>query len=515
MLLSVLQAELSFGSRRLFSDVSFSIYPGDRIALVGSNGSGKSSLVSALLGQVELDKGSVTRKRNLKIGVLPQQLADRDLRQTPRQLVERRLAGSSGHTAVLASAVLDELELLDAQRERPLDELSGGWQRLVALRALLCSGSDLYILDEPSNFLDFRKLSILEDLIEREADTGFLIIDHDREFLDNVCRKTMVLRTDALRVFAADYSVARRELAQADSLQSRRRDREEAEIKRIEASSRRLRVWSNLKGINPDLARRSKAMQSRADQLRESQTKAPPKSTRRIDLSPGELRPEVLVRMLDVPVATPDGRGLFNTGKVAIRKGERITVLGRNGTGKSTLLDLLVNTASGQGGNDGPLRVNPQVRIGYLDQELSVLPENAHLDTFLRERFRLTETEAVRRIRDIGIDYNGAHKKIGSLSFGERTRLALLYLRLTEANLLVLDEPTNHLDIEGREQLEDVLASESMTCIFTSHDRRMLRQVPSRWLEIRGKTLVEVDGADEFIEQESAGKQVDISFARK
>ncbi|MEM7245975.1 MAG: ABC-F family ATP-binding cassette domain-containing protein [Acidobacteriota bacterium] len=501
MLIQLEGISLSFGPDPLLKDLSLSISEGDRVGLVGSNGCGKSTVLRVLLGQQDVDAGQVTSKRGLIVGYMPQEVAEHELSKTARDFLLEAIPERQREDEYWrADVALGEIELEADAHDRPISTLSGGWRRLLMAARAAINEPDLLILDEPTNHLDLGKILRFEAwLLAQRAAT--LVVSHDRQLLERCVNKTMFLRHDGLHVFSAPFGLAREELVRIDTGKARAQAKEEAEIARLEAVAKRLMIWANLGGSNK-MAKKSKAIQHRADRMTEQKTDAFKDRRREINLSQNQLRAKSLVSVNDHQVTAPGGRHLFEIEKFFLRRGDRVCLLGLNGLGKSVFVRRLVKAIHENAGvaQDGIL-VNPQVKLGYVDQQLEGLPEDQLVPDFLQDRFDLDNTRVVSELHAIGFPQREQKKKIGELSHGERSRLTFLCLKLMRPNLLILDEPSNHLDIAGQERLEELLSDPALTCLLVTHDRTLLQSVPNRHVEIRNGELVEEDGAEDFLER--------------
>lgn len=362
---------------------------------------------------------------------------------------------------------------------------------------------DVLILDEPTNHLDLGKIFRLENWLREGVNVPYLMISHDREFLDRCTNKTLFMRSDGVHEFATPFSTARENLFQADALALRSRQREEAEIKRIERAAKRLKEWG-IRAPQSDIAKKGQAMQSRADQLKAKQTSVHKEKRRDIKLHYDEISSNAVAIVQNTDITTPDGRKLFHIDRLTVKQGERICLLGLNGTGKSMFISRLIDELEDY--EPGPSHENsfwfsPQVRLGYLDQHLERLPEEEAAFSFISGSFRLDRTQTTRELVNVGFPVSQQNMRIGDMSSGEKARLSLLVLKLSKPNFYVLDEPTNHLDIQGQEDLEDELDDKGHTCIFVSHDRKLVRGASTRFLEIRNECLLEVESPDPFFER--------------
>jgi ATPase subunit of ABC transporter with duplicated ATPase domains len=490
------------GVRKVFSGITF-LLDGDRTALVGENGVGKSTLLKCLSGELELNRGKVVRSRNLRIGNLPQEVPPELARLTVRQVLEQSLEriGAVGEGWRI-DVMLDEIEVSAVVADGPFGALSGGWQRLILIAgAARLEEPDILILDEPTNHLDIGNINVLERWLASDIAMPMLIVSHDREFLNRVSTRTLFLRDDGAHLFKAPFAQAREALLHRDAAAAVRRKVEEREIKRLEAVAARYHAW----GVkNSDFHRRQRATETRIAHIEAAKTPVYQARERRLELGEGEIEAKTALRVADLTVATPDGsRTLVRIDRLAVAAGDRIALLGANGAGKSTLLNTLAAAFDPRRAHyDGtaPVRFNPAVRLVYFDQTMRDLPLHESLLDYLLEAEGVTEREAIRCLAQAGFAFARIRDPILTLSHGERSRLTFLKLKLLKPNLYLLDEPTSHLDIEGQEDLEAQLEDADVACVFVSHDRWFTRAAATRFLEIRKGRLVEVDSPDAFFE---------------
>jgi ATPase subunit of ABC transporter with duplicated ATPase domains len=293
--------------------------------------------------------------------------------------------------------------------------------------------------------------------------------------------------------------VAREELLRRDATAAARARQEDREIKRLEQAAARYKVWAVK---NPDLNKRKNAVESRIARIEKERTQTYVARERRLELADGDIDARVALRLSNLDVTVPgSGRKLIGIDRLAIAAGERVALLGTNGTGKSTLLAALAAAYEpGREHYDGQaaVRFNPACRLVYFDQAMSALPVTTRILDYVVEAEGVTEKDAIRHLAGAGFAFVRVKEPIGVLSHGERARLVFLKMKLLRPNFYVLDEPTNHLDIEGQEDLEEQLEKSDVSCIFVSHDRFFTRTVATRFLEIRKGRLVETDDADAF-----------------
>ena len=490
------------GVRKVFSGITF-LLDGDRTALVGENGVGKSTLLKCLSGELELNRGKVIRSRNLRIGSLPQEVPPHLAALTVRQVLEQSLEriGALGDDWRI-DILLDEIEVSAAVADGPFGALSGGWQRLILIAgAARLEEPDILILDEPTNHLDIGNINVLERWLASDITQPMLIVSHDREFLNRVSTRTLFLREDGAHVFKTPFAQAREELLRRDASAAVRRKVEEREIKRLEAVAARYHAW----GVkNPDFHKRQRATETRIAHIEAAKTQVYQGRERRLELAEGEIEAKIALRLADLTVTTPDGaRTLLKVDRFAVAAGDRLALLGANGAGKSTLLNAVAAAFDPrQVHYDGtsPIRFNPASRLVYFDQTMRDLPLYDSLLDWLLEADGVTEREAIRCLAQAGFAFARIREPIALLSHGERARLTFLKLKLMKPNFYLLDEPTSHLDIEGQEDLEAQLEDADVACIFVSHDRWFTRSAATRFVEIRKGRLVEVESPDAFFD---------------
>lgn len=498
------QASFFYGSGRVFENVSF-LLDDARTALVGENGAGKSTLLKCLTGVLELNAGQVIRSRGLRIGQVPQDVPEGLADLPVREVLARSLAkvgqdGEDWRIDVLVDEIGVDPEILD----RPFGTLSGGWQRLMLIAAAArLEEPDILILDEPTNHLDLANINTLERWLTADFTVPMLMVSHDREFLDRVTERTLFLRADGVHAFKTRFSVAREELLRRDATAAARARQEDREIKRLEQAAARYKVWAVK---NPDLNKRKNAVESRIARIEKERTQTYVARERRLELADGDIDARVALRLANLNVTVPGGgRKLIGIDRLAIAAGERVALLGTNGTGKSTLLATLAAAYEpGREHYDGQaaVRFNPACRLVYFDQTMSELPTTMKILDYVVEAEGVTEKDAVRQLAGAGFAFVRLKEPIGVLSHGERARLVFLKMKLLRPNFYVLDEPTNHLDIEGQEDLEEQLEKSDVSCLFVSHDRFFTRTVATRFLEIRKGRLVETEDADAFFDSQ-------------
>ncbi|NTT86187.1 ATP-binding cassette domain-containing protein [Tabrizicola fusiformis] len=498
-LLSARALALTLG-QPLFSDLSFTLAAGDRLGLVAANGRGKTALLRCLAGSIDPTAGDITRARGLQTAFVPQNLPP-DLAPLPlRQAVATGLADPSEEWRV--DIALDDLAIPQALRDQPLATLSGGWQRSVLLARAAVGDPDLYLLDEPTNHLDLARIGHLQRWLETlPRQTAVIVTSHDRAFLDNVTSRSLFLRETASRLFALPFTAARAALHEADAADDRRFRNDLAKADQLRRQAAKLK---NI-GINSGsdlLTLKTRQLGDRAARIEAAARPAHRETgagTIRLEGTASHAR--ALLTLEDAAIATPDGRLLFRTGRKWIVPGDRVVLLGANGSGKTRLIKAVLAAART---GEASLRVAPSAAIGHSDQLLRQVPtEVTPFD--LVSRLGPGDAQTRSALAAAGLRPEAQTRPAGQLSGGQRARLALLMLRLQRPNLYLLDEPTNHLDLEGQEMLEAELCRQEAACLLVSHDRAFLRATATRFWQISRGQLTEVDSPEPFLAAELGG----------
>ncbi len=488
----------------LFTDLNLTISKGDRIGLVAANGRGKSTLMGCIAGTLDPTTGDITRARGLRVGHVEQNVPPHALDKTLYDHVLAALpAEQADYESWRVDVVLDDLKVPYDLQHKPLKDLSGGWQRTALLAAAWITEPDLLLLDEPTNHLDLHRIGLLQDWLGGlPRDVPAVIISHDRAFLDAVTNRTLFLRAERSRDFALPFTRARAALDEAHAAEERRFANDLNKASQLRKQAAKLK---NI-GINSGsdlLITKTKQLTERAAKI---EAAAKPAHHERgagdIRLANSGTHARALIALDDVAVETPGGRQLYTTGTKWISPGDRIVLLGTNGTGKTRLINMIHRAIAG---DVAGIKCAPTLVEGYSDQHLNQLSDGDTPMTAVAGRFDVGDQRARGLLAGAGVNIQMQDTKIGALSGGQKARLAMLILRLQQPNFYLLDEPTNHLDIEGQEALEEELIAHGAACLLVSHDRSFLRNVGNRFWEIRGKRLVEVDDPEAFLASEMAG----------
>ena len=493
----------------LLQDLSFDIQEGECVAILGRNGCGKTTLFKILTGEMDYDQGEVYVNPNKKLGLISQipkfpqgytvedvlrsafavltatkrkmealeaamaQGATQDQLREYDTLVNRFQSGGGYEMDVDVDKICNGLGITPQQRPQEFDSLSGGEKTRINLARLLLEKTDILLLDEPTNHLDLNSVEWLEGYI-----TGFkgtvLTISHDRYFIDRVADRVIEIVDGHGEFYSGNYSYYMEEKQARFDLQLKQYEQEQAKLKQLGYTVERMKGW----GINNrTLYRRAMSIQHRMERIQKTER---PKTERTMKASFGEkdFSGDVVFKMKNVSKAFGD-RVLFSDVNLVVEGGERIALLGDNGTGKSTFIKCLL----GEEDCGGKIQFGPTVKWGYLPQIIHFdHPERSLYDTMLYEK-NLSPQMARDRLGAFLFQGEDAFKTVGSLSGGEQSRLRLCMLMDEKINLLILDEPTNHLDIASREWVEAAIEEFEGVLLFVSHDRYFIEKFAERiWL---------------------------------
>ena len=479
----------------LFQNLSLIIGGGDRIGLIAGNGGGKTTLLRCLTGIAEPTSGSIVRSRGMRVGYVEQDVPTNLLNLSLAEAIRRALpAAERESNQWRVDVVLDEFAAPAELHDRPLHELSGGWQRLALIARTWIGEPDMLLLDEPTNHLDLGKIQMLERWIVH-CRVPTVIASHDRRFLDACTTRTLFLRPGISRFYAHPYSRARQLLADDDAAQEAKLTKDAQEVERLRRNANELK---NV-GINSGsdlLQKKSKQLRQRAAALEETLMPMRPVRDGDIRLTNRGTHARLMLSLSGVDVCAPDRRMLFRVPKLQLFQQDRLVLLGRNGVGKSQFVQLLRRALTGE---DTPgLRPSASIVMGYVDQLMSHLPDAMTPHGFISDRFRPGDQRTISLLAGTGFSVDMQRRPIGRLSLGQKARLGLLALRLTEPNFYLMDEPTNHVDIAGQERLEAEILAHEATCIIVSHDRAFVEAIGTRFLLIDRQTIAEIDTPEEY-----------------
>ncbi len=493
----------------LLEDLSFEIQEGERVAILGRNGCGKTTLFNILTKQMDFDSGEVFVNPNKRLGLisqipkfpadytvenvlrsafqvltktrermhlLEQEMAAGATEEQLRQydtLVNRFQAGGGYEMDVEVDKICNGLGISPEQRIQGFASLSGGEKTRVNLARLLLEKTDILLLDEPTNHLDLRSVEWLETYINSFKGT-VLAISHDRYFLDTIAQRVIEITDGHAEFYSGNYSFYIEEKQARFNLQLKQYQQEQAKLKQLGYTVERMKGW----GINNrTLYRRAMSIQHRMERIKKTE-KPKTEKTMKANFSQKDFSGDVVFQMKNVEKAFGD-RTLFSDVELKVEGGERIALLGDNGTGKSTFIKCLL----GEEDCKGKIQFGPTVKWGYLPQIIHFdHPERSLYDTMLYEK-NCTPQTARDRLGAFLFQGDDVFKSVGNLSGGEQSRLRLCMLMDEKINLLILDEPTNHLDIASREWVEAAIEEFEGVLLFVSHDRYFIEKFAERiWL---------------------------------
>ena len=493
----------------LLDNLSFEIQEGERVAILGRNGCGKTTLFNILTGQMDYDSGEVYVNPSKRLGLISQiprfpegftvedvlrsaygailkakqkmellecQMTDGASEEQLREydtLANRFQAGGGYEMDVEVDKICNGLAITTEQRQQEFSSLSGGEKTRVNLARLLLEKTDILLLDEPTNHLDLNSVEWLEQYIKAFKGT-VLAISHDRYFIDQIAQRVIEIFDGHAEFYSGNYSFYMDEKQARFDLQMKQYQQEQAKLKQLGYTVERMKGW----GINNrTLYRRAMSIQHRMERI--EKTKRPQKEkTMRATFGEKEFSGDVVFKMKNVSKAFGD-RVLFSDVNLNVEGGERIALLGDNGTGKSTFIKCLL----GEEDCAGKIQFGPTVKWGYLPQIIHFdHPERSLYDTMLYEK-NCTPQAARDRLGAFLFQGEDVFKTVGNLSGGEQSRLRLCMLMDEKINLLILDEPTNHLDIASREWVEAAIEEFEGVLLFVSHDRYFIEKFAERiWL---------------------------------
>lgn len=525
MQISLQNVSRSFGNEVIFSDVTAKIEDHDRIGLVGPNGTGKTTLLRVICGELEPDDGSgeIARGADLSIGYQKQncglsfegtiwqemqsvfadvyalerrmkELQERMAQENTPALAEeyRRtedafLARDGYQIEVKIKTVLTGMGFAEHGFDKCVDKLSGGEQTRLAIAKLLLEAPSLLILDEPTNHLDFATLSWLEDYLASYKG-ALLVVSHDRYFLDKLCNKIWELEDGTLWEYKGNYTAYTRQREEQDTRQKKLYEQQQAERAKLEDYVARNLVRAS----TTKMAQSRQKMLERLEPIEKPHRRLKPPKIR-LEFETEPVKDVLDVEGLTIAVGSGEReRILLANAEFNIQRGDKVAIIGPNGSGKTTLLRTLL---SAQPPIKGRITWGRGVKRSYYDQGSDHLDQSLTvLDTMWKAYPRLYETPLRTALGAMGLTGEDAHRLVGQLSGGERARLKLAIICLAGSNVLVLDEPTNHLDLPSKEVLQQALAEYEGTLIIVSHDRYLLDRVPNRIFAIEQGALHQYKG---------------------
>lgn len=516
MLLEASNIAKSYGENLLFASGSFKVEAGDRIGLIGSNGTGKTTLFNMISGDEDCDSGGIVRSSGVTVGILKQH-ACKDSRLSCMDealtvfssLISAEEELSRLNLLIEGSASDELIEKANTLREKfqrnggltyksrtraaliglgfseeelslTVDKLSGGQRSKIEICKLLLCAPDVMLLDEPTNHLDIDAIQWLDGFI-KQSRSAVIIISHDRYFLDRVANKILSIEHKKLRLYPGNYTKYLELKAHREESVQREYDNTMREVRRIEGIIEQQRRWNREKNI-----RTAESKQKQIDRMLKD-LEVPESELENITLrfTAGSICSDEVLSVRDAACSF-DSKVLYKEVSFNIRRGERIVIIGKNGCGKTTLIRSL---------KDGTGKRGMGVKVGYFDQHGRTLSDSNTIFAQLREDFpHKGDTELRCALALFMFKGDEVFKEISTLSGGEKARVALCSLMLKKDNFLLLDEPTNHLDLASREVLEEALDDYEGTILAVSHDRYFINRIADRIFYFEGTALKELKG---------------------
>lgn len=529
----------NYGLKNILDGFNLVVKSGERVALIGQNGSGKSTILKIISGQETIDSGTMSIRKGATIGILNQIYENKDtdilvkdflyesfieILQTEKELrhLEEKMAfeqnvdiletlvNKYGKTQEKYqfmggyeiqekfSKICSKFNLSEKMLSQNYNYLSGGEKTKINLAKLLLKNPDILLLDEPTNHLDFESLDFLEEVVENYKGT-ILIVSHDRYFLDRVVTKTILIENGRDNVYYGNYSYfikedERRTLAKFENYKNQQK-----QIEKMKESIKTLRKFGEI-AKNEMFFKRAKSIEKKLDKM--EVLEKVDLNQRSIDLKFNiENRAGKDVLKIQNLFKKFGSKIIFESANMTLTYGEKVALIGKNGTGKTSLIRMIL-------GKDlqfsGDIKLGSSIQIGYIPQNIIFENGNQTILEFFLDGNSFTETQARTRLAKYGFRGESVFKKIASLSGGEKVRLLLIKLIQKDINFLIMDEPTNHIDVDTRELLEEALIEYSGTVLFVSHDRYFINKLADRVVNIEDYKIKSYSGNyDDFVSRTS------------
>lgn len=507
--------------KKILDGLTLQIDTGERVGILGRNGAGKTTFFKILTGELDYDSGEVFVAPGKRLGLIsqipvyPPEYTVEDVLRTAFSRMERlkgemdalaeKMAAGDSSAATLkrygdlsarfeglggwdtdtaVSKVANGLTIDDSMRSRLFSELSGGEKTRVNLGRLILEDTDILLLDEPTNHLDLQATVWLEEYISKFRGT-VLTISHDRYFLDRTVTRIIEIADGKAAFYSGNYSFYAVEKERRYQERMKQYLKEQAKIRQLEKAADQMHLWAFMG--NDALHKRAFSMEKRIQRMRT--TEKPTKAKKmNAQFASREFRGDEVLQLRGLTKSFGD-RTLFSDIYLRVEPGERIALLGENGTGKTTLLNMIVGS---ERPDSGSVRLGPSVVTAYLPQIIRFAhPERSLLDTMLYEKKGMTAQSARNRLAQYQFQGEDVFKSVSSLSGGELSRLRLCMLMDEQTSFLILDEPTNHLDIAAREWVEEAVEAFDGTLLFVSHDRYFINRFATRIWELSGGTVTD------------------------
>ncbi len=518
----------SYGFNNVLNNLSFDVKTNERIALIGSNGCGKTTTLKIIMGIESYDSGNISIRKESKIGYLTQmppkeddnvsaksvylrgvqELIDlenkisdfvenmssneKDIKLLDKLQEEFRISGGYSLKEKIEK-IRNGFKITNELLDREYNKLSGGEKTLINLASIILSNPDILLLDEPTNHLDIDTLEWFEEYLSSYNGT-VVIISHDRYFLDRTVNKIIEIENGNANIYHGNYSYYLKESEKRLMIEFQNYKNQQKEIKALKEAIERYKVWG-AKSDNPMFFRRAKAIENRLEKM-EVIEKPKTKSELRINLNVEDRTSNrvMVISNLDLKIGNKE---LLRNSHMEVYYKERVCLMGKNGAGKTTLIKNILNNTHDN------IKLGTNIKIGYIPQEIRFDNEDLTIYEHMRKIFVGSESELRSKLNQFYFTTDNIDKKVKNLSGGEKVRLKLLELILKNANFLILDEPTNHIDIDTREILEESLLAYDGTILFISHDRYFINKIATKIVMIENKEMITYNGNYDSIKKKS------------
>ncbi len=517
--ISLNKIKKNYGFNDVLTDINFDVYTNDKIALVGLNGSGKSTILKLIYGIENPNSGNISIRNNISIGYLSQNYENKDIlvknmlyenfkdvlkleyeikkieskmqtQENDYKLITKycnlleKLNDIGGYKVKEKITKTVDTFKLEKLLEKNFNILSGGEKKLVLLANIMINNPDVILLDEPTNYLDINTLEWLENyLINYKG--SLVIVSHDRYFLDKVTNKTILIENGTNYIFHGNYSYYLKENENRIINEFEKYKDQQKQIEEMKKTIKKLREWGQL-GNNERFFKRAKCIERRLEKI-ELINKPKVKNNIPITFNDNKRTGNDVLKINNLNLVIED-KILLDNVNFELTYGTRTCILGSNGSGKSTLIKYIINNYNNSKSTDN-IKIGTNVKIGYIEQEIKFKNEDIRVYDEARKYFNGEEYLLRSSLFKFMFYGDDIYKKLNKLSGGERVRLLLFCLIQQEINFLILDEPTNHIDIETKEVLEDALIDFKGTILFVSHDRYFINKIATSILEIKDKKI--------------------------
>ena len=526
----------NYGLKNVLNGMNLTLKTGERVAIIGCNGAGKSTVLKIIMKQENISAGTINIRKNATIGILKQIYEyeetnpnvytflqrsfehffelETKLKKLENEMsyekddekmsellqkygnVQQKYIQMGGYDIQEKfNKICSGLQINEKMLNQNYNDLSGGEKTIVNLGALLLKEPSILLLDEPTNHLDMEKLEWLEKFLKEYKGT-ILMVSHDRYFLDKIATKTILLENGKEKIYFGNYSYFLKEDEKRTLAEFENYKNQQKMIKKMKESIKTLRKFGEL-AKNEMFFKRAKSIEkklAKIEQLPQVDLEQKTLLNFKLNIDSRSGKDVVIINNLNKNF---ESKNIFENANLQIHYGEKIALIGKNGTGKSTLLKIIMNEDCEY---TGEIKIGQSVNIGYIPQEIKFEDDNQTILNFFEQFDNRNETEIRTSLAKYMFRENDVFKKVSSLSGGEKVRLILAKLLKQNINFLILDEPTNHIDIETRELLEEAIKEYSGTVLFVSHDRYFINNLAERIVEVKEKRFFSyVGNYDEYL----------------